>query len=38
MCKGPRQPNLFEEAKDLKTNWSVGFKNLKREVAIESGA
>ena len=36
--QGPREPDIFEEAKDLKSNWSIVFKNLEEEVGIESRA
>lgn len=34
----PRKPDLFEEAKDFKSNWCISFKNLEREVGIETRA
>ena len=36
--EGPREPDLFEEAKDLKSNWSISFKNLEGKLEIQSRA
>ena len=33
-----REPDLFEEAKDLKNNWNISFKNLEGKLEIESRA